>query len=158
MTDREEDDPPYTVGYGKPPQHTRFAKGRSGNPKGRPKGAKNFRTEIQEELDTRVPITVCGKPRRITMRKAVAKQLVTKAAAGDLKAMPPLLNEIRNIEGGYETGSADEVTCRQEDEMVMANIVKRMRETDEAPSQHCPEPEGTNSAPDPEGAGEADPS
>ncbi len=41
MVDGEDDDAkPYTVGYGKPPKHTRFDPGRSGNPNGRPKGAK----------------------------------------------------------------------------------------------------------------------
>ena len=34
-----EDDKPYEVGYGKPPRHTRFVKGRSGNPRGRPRKA-----------------------------------------------------------------------------------------------------------------------
>ena len=34
----------YAVGYGKPPKHTRFKKGRSGNPRGRPRGAKNLST------------------------------------------------------------------------------------------------------------------
>jgi hypothetical protein len=41
VADGEDDDgKPYKVGYGKPPKHTRFEPGRSGNPKGRPKGAK----------------------------------------------------------------------------------------------------------------------
>jgi hypothetical protein len=36
----------YDVGYCKPPLHTRFRKGRSGNPKGRSKGTKNFATGV----------------------------------------------------------------------------------------------------------------
>ena len=40
----------YDVGYKKPPKHGRFRKGRSGNAKGRPKGGKNLKTELMEEL------------------------------------------------------------------------------------------------------------
>jgi len=39
----------YEVGYGKPPKQTRFAAGKSGNPKGRPKGAKNKRPLLNKE-------------------------------------------------------------------------------------------------------------
>ena len=39
----------YEVGYGKPPVHTQFKPGQSGNPKGRPKGAKNKRPKLNEE-------------------------------------------------------------------------------------------------------------
>jgi len=42
--DRERD---YEVGYRKPPGHTRFTKGRSGNPRGRSPGAKNLKTLLE---------------------------------------------------------------------------------------------------------------
>ena len=35
------------VGYGKPPLHSRFTRGQSGNPKGRPKGVRNFKTDVR---------------------------------------------------------------------------------------------------------------
>ena len=44
----------YQVGYGKPPRHTRFKRGQSGNPRGRPREAKNLPTLLTEALNERV--------------------------------------------------------------------------------------------------------
>ncbi len=148
MTDQDDSDPPFEVGYGKPPKHARFVKGKSGNPKGRGKGVRNFATEIQEELNTRVPITENGIRKTISKRKAVAKQLVNKAAAGDQKAIPVLLNETRLYEGGSGAGSKSAVLCRPEDQLVMANIVKRIREIEIAASDVQPERPAENPNPD----------
>jgi hypothetical protein len=119
----------YLVGRGKPPKHTRFTKGQSGNPKGRPKGAKSFATEILEELDARIRITENGKLRKITKRRAVAKQLVNKSVAGDPKTMPTLLNQIHLSEGVSESSPTVDVLSQPEDTLVMENIIKRIRET-----------------------------
>ena len=83
------------VGYGRPPRHSQFAKGTSGNPKGRPKGSKNFGLVLEDELNTKIFINENGKRKSITKREAVAKQIVNKAASGDAKAIPILLNEAR---------------------------------------------------------------
>ena len=48
----------YEVGYGKPPRHTRFIKGQSGNPRGRPTGAKNLKTLLSEALNETVIVTI----------------------------------------------------------------------------------------------------
>lgn len=51
MSDEKKD---YEVGYGKPPKRTRFKKGQSGNPKGRPKGAKGFTASLKREMESKV--------------------------------------------------------------------------------------------------------
>src|SRR5215831_15557093 len=56
----------YRVGYGRPPRHSRFAKGQSGNPKGRPGGAKNFSTLLTEALNELVAIAENGARRKIS--------------------------------------------------------------------------------------------
>jgi hypothetical protein len=140
VADKEDTDRPFAVGYGRPPKHTQFAKGKSGNPKGRGKGVRNFETEIEEELNTRVPVTENGKRKKITKRKAIVKQLVNKAATGDQKAIPILLNETRQREAASGVGSGFEVLCRPEDQLVMANIIKRIREAEIPTSEAAPEP------------------
>jgi hypothetical protein len=75
------------IGYGRPPKHSQFAKGKSGNPNGRPKGSKNFGLVIEAELNAKIPINENGKRRSISKREAVAKQLVNKAASGDARML-----------------------------------------------------------------------
>jgi hypothetical protein len=122
----ETDSPTQTVGYGRPPKHSQFAKGRSGNPNGRPKGVRNFATVIEAELNTKIPITENGKRKSISKREAVAKQLVNKAASGDTKAMPLLLNESRAHE---QTATGRELDPGQSvaDHQVMTGMLERIR-------------------------------
>src|SRR5260370_31334050 len=91
-TDRKRD---YEVGYGKPPLHTRFKKGQSGNPRGRPRGAKNFTSLVSDALDQRVVVTENGKRREISKRHLGIAPLGDTVARAGPNATPVLLAMLR---------------------------------------------------------------
>jgi hypothetical protein len=107
------------------PAKTRFKRGQSGNPKGRPKGAKSFSTVLALELDGRVAVNENGKRKTITKRQVIGKQLVNKAAGGDLKAISSLLNETRDHDS-EATGAASPAPARPEDRAIMDGILERL--------------------------------
>lgn len=84
-------EPTYEVGYGKPPQRTRFRPGQSGNRNGRPKKLPTLPEALTKTLNERVVVTENGRQKTITKLEAVFKQLVNRAAGGDAKATRTLL-------------------------------------------------------------------
>jgi hypothetical protein len=123
MSDAERD---YKVGPGKPPLHTRFQKGRSGNPRGR--RAKNLSALLVEALNQWVAVTENGRRRRVTKREAVITQLVDKSAAADLRATKMLLDIIKDIEKTAGTAPPPEAApVTPADEEVVENLVARLR-------------------------------
>jgi len=124
MPDNRDSD--YQVGYGKPPQHTRFKKGESGNPAGRPKGTKNLTTLFEKELKQRVVVTENGRRRSITKQEAMVKHLVNKAVSGDRPLMQLLLEEIRLLEA-RAASSPSGTNLDEADREVMRQIQERMR-------------------------------
>ena len=124
----------YAVSYGKPPRHTRFEKGRSGNPKGRASGAKNLSTLFIEALNETVIIAENGGRRKISKRQAIVKQIVNKAAKGDWRCTKLLLElpqeagsptEPKSSEGSF--GAADKRTIEQ----LKARLRGNKRESDD---------------------------
>lgn len=84
----------YEVGYGKPPKATQFKKGQSGNPKGRPKGTKNFKTDLIEELSEQILVTEGGKDTTMSKQRAIVKRTMQKALTGDMRAITTLVGWI----------------------------------------------------------------
>ncbi len=108
MPDNQEQN--YEVGFRRPPRHTRFRTGISGNPKGRPREAKSLAAALEEALAEKVTIVENGRRRKITKRSAMIKQLVNKAASGDLRASRQLTDlEFRLHPEGVREPSAMEV-------------------------------------------------
>jgi hypothetical protein len=122
------------VGYGKPPRHTQFQSGRSGNPKGRPKGSKNSTTLIKKEL-----LDVAnenGRQRKITKVEAIIKQLVNKAALGDHRSIALLLDKIPDLRIEPENGRGG-ITPETKQAMyeIMIGDILKQPVRDELPSR-----------------------
>ena len=113
------------VGYGRPPRHTRFEKGQSGNPKGRPGGAKNLSTLLSEALNERVIIAENGRRREISKRQAIIKQLVNQAAKGGWRPAKLVLDIEQDLERRTEPEpSASSFSAA--DEKVIAQLMARL--------------------------------
>lgn len=114
------------VGYRKPPQHSRFKKGTSGNPRGRPKGTLNMITVLQRALEQTVVIQENGKPKRVSKLEAAFQQVASKAASGDLKAAQLLAAWVRSAEGRQDQSSAAKIDFDEIDRKVLDGIVRRL--------------------------------
>jgi hypothetical protein len=147
MTDKRRPSAPDgndAIGYRRPPRHTRFQPGRSGNPKGRPKGAKNFSTFFSEELAQPVTLTENGRRRRIPKRQALAKQVINKALSNDPKAAALVLEQIRRTEGSTESPVTLDVN-RTENKLVIESIIRRIRRNEHPPPEAALEDDQRNS-------------
>jgi hypothetical protein len=94
IDDPEGGEPEEKVGYGRPPRQHQFPKGKSGNPRGRPKGAKGLRAELLAAINEPVTITVNGKPKRMRTLSLVLKSLATQAAKGKIGAQRELITRV----------------------------------------------------------------
>lgn len=92
-SDQTDGKPNGAVGYRRPPVNRQFKPGQSGNPKGRPKGSKNFATAFAEALMR--PIKVrdrnTGKIRTLTKQDVMIEAITNKAMAGDAKAFATVI-------------------------------------------------------------------
>ena len=124
MVDDERD---FKVGPGRPPLHTRFKKGQSGNPGGRSK--KNLSALLADALNEPVFLTIDGERRKITKREAVVHQLVDKSTSADLRATKMLLDMMKEAEhkAGFASPSPEPRRPSAEDKEVVQLFVERLR-------------------------------
>ena len=111
------------IGYGKPPKKHQFKSGASGNPKGRPKGAKSLRSIVQKELASKIEIKVQGK--RTKLEAAIMK-LVNDALSGNAKSLSELLKlaAVHLPQGAADV--SDNLPPIDEDQALLAAYVERV--------------------------------
>jgi hypothetical protein len=136
----------HEVGYGKPPGHTQFVKGQSGNPKGRPKGSQNLSTILNKVGRERVKVTENGRTRYITKFEATILQLVNKAGVGDLNAARVLLSWSVWLANSVQTTIPLPVP-HERDEAVMASILEHIRQAEGLSAKNEIDPGAKDPAP-----------
>jgi hypothetical protein len=98
----ETTDPPsasageYAVGYRRPPRHSQFKAGQSGNPKGRPKAAKGLNLIVRDTLTQKVAVRTASGERKISRIEAVLQKTVEQAMKGNPRALAELLKLYAN--------------------------------------------------------------
>jgi hypothetical protein len=87
----------YTIGYCRPPVHSRFKPGQSGNPKGRAKGSQNLRTILKQVSNEQMLIREGDRPRRMSKMEALVRTTYARPFKGDPKALSSLIMLWRQI-------------------------------------------------------------
>ena len=116
-------DPPgnYEVGYRKPPRHTRFKPGQSGNPRGRPKAEKSLGAALNEALKAKVKMRRNGKERVVSSIQAFVLRVVTDAIQGKASAQKMLValmeRFVPTAADAAPTGHAEDARARLFEEL-----------------------------------------
>jgi hypothetical protein len=122
------------VGYARPPKQTRFSKGQSGNPAGRPKSLPSFKSELAQELQQPFAFLEGGKTSQVTKQRALIKSLMAAAIDGDGRAVSALLSCMRHYNIGVDEDRAPEVDVKDLEFLQTYIDGERTRLAQEAPS------------------------
>ena len=130
--------PDYKVGYGKPPQKTRFRKGQSGNPAGRRKGSRGLKADLHDELNARLTISIAGRKVKDTTQRLMLRTLAARPASGNVQATRLLVDLTMQIFGpGDRGGEAQSLSAM--DRALLERALARIDAGDGAPPEARPD-------------------
>jgi hypothetical protein len=106
------------VGYRRPPKHSRFRPGQSGNPGGRPLGVKSLSDIVRKIVGQKVTVTENGRTRRIPRLEAILLRAASEASRGDASSLRLLLQLAERYGESAQTG-AERQTIAAEDVAIL---------------------------------------
>lgn len=113
----------YEVGYGKPPKHSQFQPGQSGNPRGRPKGSKSPFTLLREELEQKVTLREGDRVTTVTKMEAVLKRVVNDTLGGKASSTR-LLFPLLHVFEAQDASTPEDRNFSPSDAELLRNVLK----------------------------------
>jgi hypothetical protein len=126
MTDATSDNG-FAVGYKKPPQHSRFQPGRSGNPRGKQKGVRNFGSDVKRTLEVPVRLNEQGRAKRVSTQEAALLRLREKALKGDARSIVQILELAKIFNNSAAVESVGDEALVAEDQAILDAYAEEVR-------------------------------
>jgi hypothetical protein len=115
----------YKVGYRRPPTHTRFKKGESGNPFGRPVGSANAKTRVARVLDEKVAVREGRKTRSMSKLEAMFEAHTNKAMKGDPRSFSTVIAHAARLGALAESAAEMSIPTAEEDAAIVKDFLRR---------------------------------
>ena len=111
-------------GYKRPPRATQFKRGRSGNPKGRPRGVRSLKTDLTKLMKKRLRIREDGEQRHVSGQELMLLKLFEQAAKGDIKATTQIIGMLIKLDASEPPEKKPEVVT-ENDRAIIADFMRR---------------------------------
>ena len=116
----------YEVGFGKPPKHTRFKPGQSGNPRGRPKRVPTLAELVQREAKRKIVVVEEGERRKVSKLDALAKRLMQEALKGNARATQQVIQLLAVSAAAHEATNAASEAQNETDQALLQGLFERL--------------------------------
>ncbi len=127
MADTRKPSDDYEVGYRKPPKSGQIKKGERRNPKGRPKGGKNLKTDLLEELGEMLRVHEGGREHRISKQRALIKTQVARALNGNDRAAAKIIDLYLKVIGLDDDAADADLPLTEDERAVIEKLEERLR-------------------------------
>ena len=112
-------------GFCLPPKEHQYQKGQSGNPNGRPRGARNRNTIVREQMNRKITLTSPdGNSRRISTKEGIIMKQINKALQGNTGSAKWMIELSDAADAEYNEISMARETLNHDDAQILKLYVK----------------------------------